>query len=75
MSNPSTWTYSCYFARTVKYVAKLLMGMVSLCIFGAVQDWQCLIDSLVNVEWGRVALVTTDHATYGAIPHEPLGHS
>ena len=35
------------FAWTVKYVAKILVGMVSLCIFGVVQDWYCLIGSLV----------------------------
>ena len=34
------------FAGTVKFVAKILVGMVSLCIFGVVQDWHCLIDSL-----------------------------
>ena len=38
------------FAGTVKFVAKILMGMVwewfgngSLCIFGVVHDWNCLI--------------------------------
>ena len=31
----------------MKFVAKILVGMVSLCIFGVVQDWYCLIDSLV----------------------------
>ena len=31
----------------MKCVAKFLVGMVSLCIFGVEQDWYCLIDSLV----------------------------
>ena len=35
------------FAGTVKFVAKIIVGMVSLCIFGVVQDWYCLKDSLV----------------------------
>ena len=35
------------FAGTVRFVAKILVGMVSLCIFGVVQDWYCLIGSLV----------------------------
>ena len=35
------------FAGTVKFVAKNLLGMGSLCLFGVVHDWYCLIDSLV----------------------------
>ena len=31
----------------MKFIAKVLVGMVSLCIFGVVQDWYCLVDSLV----------------------------
>ena len=31
---------------TVKFVAKILEGMVSLCIFGVMKDWYHLIDSL-----------------------------
>ena len=42
-----SWSFLLNFAGTVKIVAKLLVGMVSLCIFGVVQDWYCLIDSLV----------------------------
>ena len=40
-------SFSAKFAGTVKFVAEILVGMVSLCIFGVVQDWYCLIDSLV----------------------------
>ena len=42
-----SWSFLPNFAGTVKIVAKLLVGMVSLCIFGVVQDWYCLIGSLV----------------------------
>ena len=35
------------FAGTVKFVAKMSVGMGSLCIFGVVQDWYCLIGTLV----------------------------
>ena len=42
-----SWSFLPNFAGTVKIVAKILVGMVSICIFGVVQDWYCLIDSLV----------------------------
>ena len=35
------------FAGTVKFVAKILMGMVPYVFFGVVRDWNCLIGSLV----------------------------
>ena len=42
-----SWLFLPNFAGTAKYVAKLLVGMVSLYIFGVVQDWYCLLGSLV----------------------------
>ena len=42
-----SWSFLPNFAGTVKFIAKLFMGMVSLCIFGVVQDLYCLIDNLV----------------------------
>ena len=42
-----SWSFLPNFAGTVKIVAKILVGIVSLCIFCVVQDWYCLIDSLV----------------------------
>ena len=59
------WSFSPNFAGTVKIVAKILVGMVSLCIFGVVQDWYCLIDSLV-VWCSRATCVFIANASYMA---------
>ena len=40
-----SWSFLPIFAGTVKIVAKILVGKVSLCIFGVVQNQYCLIDS------------------------------
>ena len=53
------------FAGTVKFVAKILVGTVSLCIFGVVQDWYCLIGSLV-IWCGHVSCVFIANALYVA---------
>ena len=42
-----SWSFLPNFVGTVKIVAKLLVGMVSLCILSVVHDWYCLIGSLV----------------------------
>ena len=60
-----SWSFLPIFAGTVKIVAKLLVGMVSLCIFGVVQDWYCLIDS--SVIWhSHVTCVFIPNTSYMA---------
>ena len=49
----------------MKFIAKSLVGMVSLCIIGVVQDWYCLIDSLV-VLCSHVTCVFVANALYMA---------
>ena len=53
------------FAGTVKFVAKIMVGMVPLCTFGVVQDWYCLIGSLV-IWRGHVTCVFVANALYVA---------
>ena len=53
------------FAGTAKFVAKILVGMVSLFIFGVVQDWYCLIGSLV-IWHSHVTCVFIANASYMA---------
>ena len=49
----------------LKFVAKTLVGMVSLFIFGVVQDWYCLVDSLVTLG-SRVTCTFNANTTYVA---------
>ena len=60
-----SWSFLPNFAGTVEFVAKILVGMVSLCIFGVVQDWNCLIDSLV-IWRSHVTCVFIANASYMA---------
>ena len=53
------------FAGTVKFVTKILVGMGSLCIFGVVQDWYCLIGSLV-IWRGHLTCVFIANTSYMA---------
>ena len=60
-----SWSFLSNFAGTVKVVAKISVGMDSLCIFGVVQDWYCLIGSLV-IWHGHVTCVFIANALYVA---------
>ena len=60
-----SWSFLPNFAGTVKFVAKILVGMLSLCIFGLVQDWYCLIYSLV-IWHSCVTCVFIANASYEA---------
>ena len=42
-----SWSFLSKFDGTAKFVAKILVGIGSLCIFVVVHDWNCLISSLV----------------------------
>ena len=54
------------FAGIVKFVAKMLMGMIwewFLCIFGVVHDWNCLIGSLV-IQHGHLTCNFVAYTSY-----------
>ena len=69
-----SWSFLPKFAGTVKIVAKVLVGMVSLCIFGLVQDWYSLIGS--SVVWcDHVTCVFVANASYMAFIYMYIIHS
>ena len=47
----------------MKCVAQILVGIVALCIFGVVQDWYCLIGSLVILH-SHVTVALIANASY-----------
>ena len=57
----------------MKILAKILVGMVSLFIFGVVQVWYCLIGSLVIVR-GCVTHVLVANASFMAFIYMYISH-
>ena len=56
-----SWSSCQIFDGTVNFVAQIFDGNGSLCIFGVVHDWICLIGSLV-VQCGQLTRNFVDNA-------------